>query len=253
VSQRFFVSEPIFGPRVALGGDEGLHLARVMRARSGDVVTLFDGGGAEFEARVVKVGRSVVELEILQRRDIDRESPVVVTLGAALPKGDRQRFLIEKAVELGVAILVPLETERGVAQPTTSALERLRRAVIEASKQCGRNRLMEVAPATPVADYLESADRGAMRLIGHPAGKPLGEITGSGVFCGQVGDKVDDASAAKDSRPRRVFLAVGPEGGFTDGEVSRGAAAGWQSVSLGPRILRVETAALALAARFATT
>jgi 16S rRNA (uracil1498-N3)-methyltransferase len=104
---------------------------------------------------------------------------------------------------------------------------------------------MEIAPATPAIAYFESADRDAMRLLAHPAGEPLEEIL--------TEDRWEDGSAARDSRLRKVSLAVGPEGGFADEEVSRGAAAGWRPVSLGPRILRVETAALALAARFATT
>jgi 16S rRNA (uracil1498-N3)-methyltransferase len=261
VSQRFFISEPIAGHRVSLGGDEGRHLARVMRAQPGDVVTLFDGSGAEFAARVASVGRSAVELEVIERREVDRESPVAVTLGVALPKGDRQRFLVEKAVELGVARLVPLVTERGVAQPTASALDRLRRGVIEAAKQCGRNRLMEIALPAPAAGYFESAKGDAIRLLAHPAGKPLWEVAGealrkgealkgSGVFCGRPGKPIESGLTEKESRPPEacVFLAVGPEGGFTEEEVSRAAAAGWRTVSLGPRILRVETAGIALAA-----
>src|SRR5690606_36501653 len=145
MSQRFFVSTPITQDTILLGGDEGHHLARVMRAKPGDRIVLFDGGGAEYVACVLSVGRDAVELQVLQRREANRESRRFVVLGVALPKGDRQRFLVEKAVELGVARLVPLETRRGVAQPTASALARLERAVVEASKQCGRNRLMDIA------------------------------------------------------------------------------------------------------------
>jgi 16S rRNA (uracil1498-N3)-methyltransferase len=263
VSQRFFASSPITIKQVTLAGDEGHHLARVMRAKPGDVIVLFDGGGAEFDARVIAVGRSSVELEIVGRREVDRESPLAVTLGVALPKGERQRFLVEKAVELGVARLVPLETQRGVAQPTESAQERLRRAVIEASKQCGRNRLMEVAAATPLGKYATAAPQGAARLIAHPDGQPipndLSEVgqTGSGVFFGPTGNHMENLPTEKVSRALEpapsfrpaVYLAVGPEGGFTDEEIAAAHAAGWRPVSLGSRILRVETAALALAAR----
>jgi 16S rRNA (uracil1498-N3)-methyltransferase len=256
MSQRFFSSEPIIGPMVSLAGDEGRHLARVMRAAPGDVITLFDGGGAEFEARVTSVGRNTIELKVIERRDIDRESTIAVTLAVALPKGDRQRFLVEKAVELGVAALVPLQTERGVAQPTESALERLRRAVIEASKQCGRNRLMEIATPAPLGEFVASAPAKTLRLIAHPGGEPLrtvfGEaaLTGSGVFCGHNNPQLGHALTANDSRPRpvRVFLAIGPEGGFSEDELSHATAAGWRPISLGPRIVRIETAAIALAA-----
>src|SRR5205823_14535109 len=85
------------------------------------------------------------ELSIIERREVSRELSFSLTLAVALPKGERQKWLIEKATELGVTRIVPLVTERGVAQPVESALDRLRRGVIEASKQCGRNRLMEIA------------------------------------------------------------------------------------------------------------
>jgi 16S rRNA (uracil1498-N3)-methyltransferase len=135
-----------------------------------------------------------------------------------------------------VAILVPLEAERGVAQPTSSALERLRRGVIEASKQCGRNRLMEIAAPLAAAQFFAAAPKDEHRLIAHPGGEPLQAVTRDPCLTGSG-----------------VFLAVGPEGGFSDDEVSSAVAAGWRTISLGPRILRVETAAIALAAGWGTT
>jgi 16S rRNA (uracil1498-N3)-methyltransferase len=148
----------------------------------------------------------------------------------ALPKGDRQKWLVEKLTELGVTALVPLVTERGVAQPTASAIARLERAVIEASKQCGRNRLMRIARPQAWAAWIAAVatNEGTLRLIAHPGGTPLASI---------------DLKA-----PQLTQLAIGPEGGLTDAEVATATAARWQAVDLGPRILRVETAAVALAA-----
>ncbi len=144
MSERYFVDKTISGGRVALNGPEAHHLIHVMRAAPGLNVVLFDGSGAEFPAVVQRVGRSDVELAVLSRELVDRELPFDLTLATALPKGDRQKWLVEKAVELGVTRLVPLRTQRAVAQPVEQALARLRRAVIEASKQCGRNRLMPI-------------------------------------------------------------------------------------------------------------
>src|SRR5579871_5731423 len=141
MSERFFVATPITGQLAVLTDTEAHHLAHVMRAKAGDAVMLFDGMGCEFTAEIKSISKSRVELIVLERCEVNRESASALTLAVALPKGDRQRWLIEKVVELGTTTLVPLETERGVAQPTSSALERLRRQVIEASKQCGRNRL----------------------------------------------------------------------------------------------------------------
>ena len=201
---------------------------------------LFDGSGAEFLARVERVERSVVRLTISERRDVDRELPSDVTLGVALPKGERQRWLVEKATELGVSRLVPLVTTRGVAQPTLETLRRLGRAVVEASKQCGRNRLMQIGEPLGWSDFVQGArDKGQgagealVRLLAHPGGMSLLNYSNerSGTF--------------------DFVLAVGPEGGFTDPEAQQAADAGWQAVDLGSRILRVETAAIALVAAIA--
>ncbi len=168
MASRYFVERPVSGERAALTGSEAHHLAHVMRAKAGDRVVLFDGSGVEFTAEVRQVGRGRIELDVLARAEVDRELPFRLTLGAALPKGDRQKWLVEKAVELGVTRLVPLDTSRGVAQPAASTLSRLRRAVIEASKQCGRNRLMEIAPSQTWVEYLRAAPPEARRIVAHP-------------------------------------------------------------------------------------
>src|SRR5437763_5768961 len=154
MSERFFVSSPIIGRRAVLAGDEARHVSAVMRAAVGEEVILFDGSGAEFAARVADIRKGAVELSIVERREVSRELSFSLTLAVALPKGERQKWLIEKATELGVTRIVPLVTEWGVAQPVESAPERLRRVVVEASKQCGRNRLLEVAPPTTAATSL---------------------------------------------------------------------------------------------------
>src|SRR3954466_10304744 len=147
MSQRFYSSQPILGDHVTLHGPEAHHLLHVMRASPGDEVTLFDGSGAAFSVVVESTKRTEVELRIVERREIDRELPFPLIVGVALPKGDRQKWLVEKLTELGVTTLVPLITERSISVPSDSAVARLRRAVIEAAKQCGRNRLMQIAPS----------------------------------------------------------------------------------------------------------
>ena len=230
MSDRFFSSQPITAERVTLEGPEAHHLLHVMRAKVGERVTLFDGSGAEFDAEIVMCNRADVEVRVDARRDVDRELKFDLVVGVSLPKGDRQKWLVEKLTELGVAELVPLETERGVAQSTDSALERLERSVIEAAKQCGRNRLMRVAKPQAWAEWAcaEEVESNTRRFIAHPDGVSIATL---------------DLAA-----PRATRLAIGSEGGFTSAEVSTAVAAGWQSVNLGERILRVETAAVALAA-----
>ena len=240
MSERFFSSQPIASDHITLGGAEAHHLLHVMRATIGAQVTLFDDSGAEFTAVVDNLGRAEVALRVVERRAVDRELPFPLAVGVALPKGDRQKWLVEKLTELGVATLVPLETERGVAQPTENALERLRRAGIEAAKQCGRNRLMQIAKPQAWGEWNSnfgwlrssaSEPPGLRRLIAHPGGTPVSQIDFTSML--------------------PTHIAVGPEGGLTDAEVAAAIATGWQAVDLGPRILRVETAAVALAAAIA--
>ena len=150
MADRYYVDTPITGTTAQLTGHEAHHLAHVMRAKSGTEVTVFDGSGAEFSATVARVGRAEIELKVTARHEVDRELPLLLTLGVALPKGDRQRWLVEKATELGVARIVPLLTERSNDRESPAALDKLRRAVIEASKQCGRNRLLEITSPLPV-------------------------------------------------------------------------------------------------------
>lgn len=240
MSERFFSSTAIASDRVTLDGPEAHHLQHVMRATVGEHVTLFDDSGAEFIAVVEILNRSDVALRVVERRNVDRELPFPLTVGVALPKGDRQKWLVEKLTELGVTTLVPLTTERGIAQPTEGALERLGRSVIEAAKQCGRNRLMQLAKPQTWHDWISNnslagdprspdlATTLARRLIAHPGGSPLAQINLAAML--------------------PTHIAVGPEGGLTDAELAAAIDAGWQPVDLGPRILRVETAAVALAA-----
>jgi 16S rRNA (uracil1498-N3)-methyltransferase len=230
MSERFFVETPIRGDRATLTGPEAHHLLHVMRAGPGDRVVLFDGSGAEFSAVVEALGRDRVELHVVGREEVDRESSRQIVLGVALPKGQRQKYLVEKAVELGVQCLRPLRTERAVAQPDAGALDRLRRTVIEASKQCGRNRMMEIAVPQAWPDFVEATRHETHRLLAHlaPGESPV--------------DSYESLGA-------KIILAVGPEGGWTDDEAALAVSAGWHTISLGRRILRVETAALALAAR----
>ncbi len=240
MTQRYFVEPPITGERATLVAAEAHHLAHVMRGRAGDEITVFDGSGCEFTARVERVDRAAVQLAVLSRHEIDRELPRPLVVGASLPKGDRQRWLVEKLVELGATRFVPLETTRSVAQPTAGALDRLRRAVIEASKQCGRNRLMTIDVPQSWAQFVAQADSAAMRVVAHP-----GFALTLEEFVRRRYPELEAADVGGDAAG--IVVAVGPEGGFADDEVAQAATAGWSVVNLGPRILRVETAATMLA------
>jgi len=241
MSDRYFVRRCVDGDRAVLAGAEAHHLIHVMRATPGAQVVLFDGSGAEFTARIERIGRAEVELAILSRRVIDRELAIDVTLGVTLPKGERQKWLVEKAVELGVKRIVPLVTARSVAKPGRQAAARLRRTVVEASKQCGRNRLLEIAEPLLWTEFVAATGGFGCRLLAHP------------------NPPEPDADAAPATDPlvevaesAELVLAAGPEGGFTSEEVATAIDAGWRVIDLGPRMLRTETAAIVLTAMVAS-
>jgi len=226
---RYYSAETIVGPTVTLAGSEAHHLLHVMRAQPGLELIVFDGQGGEFAAKVAGCKRSTVELAVGPRLEIERELPYDLTLAVSLPKGDRQRWLLEKSVELGVTRLIPLQTARSVGKSEKTA--KLTRYVIEASKQCGRNRLMEIAEPVGWPTFLEETTSGQC-LIAHPGGKLLAELR--------------RPTVRRPTEGADLLIAIGPEGGFADEEVSQAVDSGWEAVGLGGRILRIETAALAL-------
>lgn len=230
MSDRFFLAEPPTGGRAVLQGDEARHCSRVLRAKVGDTIRVFDGRGTEWPASITALARDTVTVALAEPLATESGPRVQLTLAVALPKGERQKWLVEKLTELGTARLVPLVTERGVAEATEGARARLERGVIEACKQCGRNTLMEIAtPAT--LGQLAARHPTSLRLIAHPGGMPL----------------CDQPIASLGHETQEIVAAVGPEGGFTPEELALAAAAGFQPVSLGSHILRIETAAIAVA------
>src|SRR5262245_18608017 len=231
MAERFYVNCPLRPGLVELRSSEAHHLAVVSRLRSGDVVRLFNGDGHEYPARVVDVLRRSVSLEGLGVESPARELDFRLEVAAPLPKGDRAQFLIEKLTELGVTSFVPLRTERSVVHPRETRLDKLQRHVIEASKQCGRNVLLDVQPLTDWEEYSRREDLPSVRLLAQLGADPFAIGNWRFAVCNTPS----------------FALAVGPEGGFTDEEVEQARSSGWQLVGLGPRTLRVETAAIVMA------
>jgi 16S rRNA (uracil1498-N3)-methyltransferase len=225
VSTRFYCPDPPSEGRQRLEADEARHLSRVCRLGVGDFVEVFDGRGLATRSEVVAVGADWVELMIAGPPVRERPSPFALTLATAVPRGDRFDWLVEKATELGVDRLIPIVAERSVVEPGTSKLSRLRRSIIEASKQCGRNRLM-VLESPARWEPLIAAWHESLKFLADPQGSPA-----------RQGPTI--------SRGRSVVLAVGPEGGFTPLERDLAIQAGWSPITLSAHTLRIETAALA--------
>jgi 16S rRNA (uracil1498-N3)-methyltransferase len=245
---RVFVDGALIpGHIVDLAKETGAHLAKVLRARSGDELVLFNGDGREFAATIEAVRGSRVAASIGAARSIDRESPCKVTLVQCVPRGDRMDFIVQKATELGVVRIVPVLSQRSVvrldASQAASKQAHWRAVAVSACEQCGRNRLPQIEAPQPLLNYLGAlAPPGgrSLRLVlepdgAHPessAAQPVGEFS-----------TIDGAE-----------IAIGPEGGFAPEELEAFQLCGFSRVGLGPRVLRTETAAIAavvmLQARF---
>jgi 16S rRNA (uracil1498-N3)-methyltransferase len=203
----------------------------VLRARPGDLFTLFDGAGTEVEARVVSVGAREAELELGQRRAAPSAAPAVdITLLVAVPRGERMDWLVQKTTELGVARIVPVASERSVARPEAGSGRhpRWEKIAREAARQCGRADVPRIDEPTELEAALAANDLPARRLA---------------LWEGERGRSLGAAlTAGAPAAPTAIL--IGPEGGFAADEVARAERASFVAVGLGPRILRVETAAV---------
>ncbi|MCC7412682.1 MAG: 16S rRNA (uracil(1498)-N(3))-methyltransferase [Gammaproteobacteria bacterium] len=230
---RFHVAGPLTaGAGVDLHATAGAHLARVLRARVGSPVVLFDGRGGEYEARIASIGKRVVHCQVGRFVDVDRESALDLTLAQGISRGERMDYTLQKAVELGVARIVPLATARSTvrldAARSASRLQHWRGVVVSACEQCGRCRVPPVRAPAALADWLAD-DRPALRLV--------------------LRAEAPRTLAQLPPPAGPVTVLIGPEGGLAPEEIDAAGAAGYTPVRLGPRILRTETAAVvALAA-----
>jgi 16S rRNA (uracil1498-N3)-methyltransferase len=204
---------------------------QVLRLQPGDRITLFNGEGGEYEAVVERMGRSEVSVQVERHDPVEREATREVHLAAAMPANERMDWLVEKATELGAAGIQPLVAERSVlrlaGERAAKKQAHWQAVAVAACEQCGRNRVPAVRDVADLRGWLaRPAPPGARRLLlSLRAGtRPLRD-------------------AAGDSGP--VIFLSGPEGGFTAAEEDAALAAGFQPVTLGPRVLRAETAALA--------
>ena len=225
MSERFYCPESPRAGRYRLGPDESRHLVRVCRLGVGDRVEIFDGRGFATAAEIAHTSTEGAELVAIGEPIVSGPSSFTLVLATAIPKAERFDWLVEKATELGVARLIPIVAERSVVVPRGSKLERLRRSIVEASKQCRRSRLMELAEPVEWGELLGAFPQAA-RLLAEPRGAPAARWP---AIC----------------RGSELVLAVGPEGGFTGAESERAVETGWFPIRLADNILRVETAGLA--------
>ncbi|MFO0107649.1 MAG: 16S rRNA (uracil(1498)-N(3))-methyltransferase [Burkholderiales bacterium] len=204
---------------------------QVLRMQPGDVITLFNGEGGEFNATVTRMGRSDVDVEVGTHHPVEREATRAVHLLAGITANERMDWLVEKATELGVASITPLVAERSVlklkGERADKKLAHWQGVAVAAAEQCGRNRVPTVHPAVTLIEWLKKASPGERWVLSLSEGTlPLKQMTGNAP----------------------VTVLSGPEGGLSPAEDTAALAAGFVPVTLGSRVLRAETAPLAVLA-----
>ncbi|WP_406666101.1 16S rRNA (uracil(1498)-N(3))-methyltransferase [Gallaecimonas sp. GXIMD1310] len=212
---------------VTLGSDGANHVGRVLRMQPGEIIRLFNGDGNDYPATLQEVSKKQVVAEISGVNVLHNESPLALTLGQVISRGDRMDFVIQKSVELGVKQIVPLFSERCGVKLSGERLEKKvsqwQKIAISACEQSGRAWVPEITPVQQLADWVKAPFAGHSLTLSPYATQTIATLPAS----------------------TQARLLIGPEGGFTDEEVALASQAGFTDVLLGPRVLRTETAALA--------
>jgi 16S rRNA (uracil1498-N3)-methyltransferase len=219
-----------------LDPEESHHCSHVLRLCEGDRVTVFDGAGREGQATIASTSSSRVTLKIAGTSKTP-SPPCEITLAQAIPKGKNMDLIVQKAVELGASKLVPILSDRTIVQldadETAKKREKWRTVALEACKQCGQNHLPVISAPMNMKDFFERADKSSLLLIAslQPDARTLKFV-------------LSEYTQQHGALPKRVTVFVGPEGDFTPAEISLAKSHGCQPITLGPIILRTETAAI---------
>jgi 16S rRNA (uracil1498-N3)-methyltransferase len=238
MQRRRFYAPPgeITGSTILLPLDETHHLTRVLRLWPGDEVFVFDGCGREYKCRFTGIKSNRSRLEIIDALAERVESPLDLTLAQSLAKGEKFDLIVQKATELGIRRIIPLATERGdvrlADEKASKRLERWRRISLEALKQSGRRSLVEIVAPLALEDFLEAATKRDRAVNSRML-----------AFSERGGSPVSDAVAGVE-KGSAVIVLVGPEGGWSEEELARLDELGAKAVTIGPRVLRTETAAI---------
>lgn len=227
---RFFVkNEQIKELRAEIFGDDARHIARSLRMREGDEVSLCDEDGGEYRATLTKIRDELCELDIIEKVDTDAEPPYSLTLFMAYPKGDKLELVVQKATELGAHRIVPFYSSRCIKRPHPDSLEkqtkRLSRIAEEAAKQSRRSKIPTVECGVDFSEVCAEAK-------GFDAA----------LFCYEGASADSTVKRALSGKPQKIAVVIGSEGGFSPEEAELAQKSGFVPVSLGKRILRCETA-----------
>lgn len=226
---RIFTNQSLHaGATVELEENAARHLVRVLRLKAGQIVILFNGAGGEYSGELADIGKNGASVHVTGFDDNDRESPLKIHLAIGISRGERMDLVVQKATELGVTSIQPLFCERSEVKLSGQRLDRKlhhwQQIAISACEQCQRNRVPSISSANKFSDWLALEQPGLCFVLHHRTATSLAEVEAS---------------------PQEITLLVGPEGGLSEAEIAAAESAGFQSLALGPRVLRTETAPLA--------
>ncbi|MBI5676148.1 MAG: 16S rRNA (uracil(1498)-N(3))-methyltransferase [Nitrospirae bacterium] len=219
----FLPPEELSAEEVIIAGDQAKHLS-VLRVKIGEIITVFDGLGCKYDCKILQINKKAFIAEKLNKAPYSAESPISITLAQGIAKGEKMDFIIQKATELGVNKIIPLITERSQVRHTAK-IERWRKIALSAAEQSCRGKVPEINEPVSFNGFLE--------------GRHIGII-----FYEQVTGKHLKQTLKEFNNSREITLLIGPEGGFSKEEVNAAIEQGFMEASLGPRILRTETAAI---------
>jgi len=223
---RIYISEALStDATLAIAGDPAHYISRVLRMRSGQALILFNGDGQDYPARITDSTKSTVTVRVGQGCPVSTESPLQITLAQVISRGDRMDFSVQKSTEMGVSRIQPLTSERCEVRLQGSRedkrLRHWQQVAVSAAEQCGRAVVPEVAPLMSLTEWLTHLPPSDCRLVLHHR---------------------SETALATMAPPESVTLLIGPEGGLSDEEISTAEQAGFVSTTLGPRVMRTETA-----------
>jgi 16S rRNA (uracil1498-N3)-methyltransferase len=238
----FLPPEQLTSHQISITGEQSKHLS-VLRVKPGEFVTLFDGQGYKYECKLIAVHKKEVLAEVVNKVPHSAESPVSITLVQGIAKGDKMDFIIQKSTELGVRKIIPLITERSQVRHTEK-IERWRKIALSASEQSGRDMIPEIDGSVTFNDFLSSS-------LFPPVPERKLKVTDEGFT--NIGIIFSEAYKNKNLKNvlsgindvQEINILIGPEGGFSKEEFDAAVGKGYIEVSLGPRILRTETAPIA--------
>ncbi|WP_378953767.1 16S rRNA (uracil(1498)-N(3))-methyltransferase [Pelosinus sp. sgz500959] len=229
--RRFFIETPLVA-EMSIQGSDAHHMSRVLRLQVGDQVIAVSPDGSAGVSKIKSIGTDEVILVLQEILREDKEAPIHVDLVQGLPKSDKMDYIVQKAVELGVRKIYPMEAEHSVVQydqaKKSKRQERWQKIAVEAAKQCGRGVIPTVEPVTSLANIVTKVDADTLVIM---------------LYEGQAAQGIKEVLTR--NKATHYLLIVGPEGGFSAKEVALCQDHGVSIVTLGPRILRTETAALA--------